>query len=76
MNWIYVILIFLIIFIIIAAFSDINVFYSNSCDYENAYCRWDNFKRSMEVEGYVIDLLKVSLQDNGYEFYYSMKKRS
>lgn len=76
MNWLIITLIILLGMFILGLCSDINIFYTNSHDYDNAWCRWNNFRNSMEVEGFVIDLLKVSLQDSGYEFYYIMKKKS
>lgn len=75
-NWLVVVLIVLLGIFILGLCSNISVFYTNSTEYENAYCRWDNFRKSMEVEGFAIELLKISLQDNRYEFYYTMKKKT
>lgn len=76
MNWLIVTLIILLGMFILGLCSNISIFYTNSNNYENAWCRWDNFRKSMETEGFVIELLKVSLQDNGYEFYYTIRKKS
>lgn len=76
MSWLIITLIILFGMFILGLCSDINIFYSNSCNYESAFCRWDNFRKFLELEGFYIDLLKVSLQDNGYEFYYTMRKKS